>query len=113
MRIIVLFFVVVLASQLFGQQPVQAEDNAVVAANCNMCHSISALGVEKKNPKMQTPDLSNVGKYHDQEFLKKYLAKEIAHTGHEGSDSTKMHPTKVADAQKLEAVSAQLAGLGK
>ena len=42
---------------------------------CNMCHTVSSAGIESK--KSDATDLSAVGKDATQEFLLKYLKKEV------------------------------------
>ncbi|MEO8231129.1 MAG: c-type cytochrome [Ignavibacteriota bacterium] len=42
---------------------------------CNMCHTVTSVGIESK--KSDAVDLSAVGKDATQEFLLKYLKKEV------------------------------------
>lgn len=81
------------------------EENVLVKAKCNKCHSVSVLKIEKTKEKSKAPDLSSTGKFHDAEFLKAYLKKKIEHVAHEGLDSTKKHKTKAkAEGEELDAM---------
>lgn len=49
-----------------------------MAGKCNLCHSVSSVGIESKtkSEKMMGPDLAGVGERHDAEFLAAYLKQE-------------------------------------
>ena len=52
---------------------------AFIGNECNMCHSIDSLGIERtsKSEKMQAGDLSNVGAEHDAAWIVQYVKKEV------------------------------------
>lgn len=89
-----------------------AATQLLVENKCNTCHSISSAGIEQKNKAMKAPDLSGIGKYHDAEYFKAYLKKEVAHEPHEGSQSTKKHPTVAkATGDELDKIAQELVNL--
>lgn len=57
-----------------------AGQEVFLAQKCNLCHSIEALGIEKRskseNAATQGPDLSTVGDRHAPEWIASYLKKE-------------------------------------
>ena len=64
--------------------PVVAEEGGdgkavFLAERCEMCHSVSSVGIEAKtkSENMLGPDLAGVGSRHDAEWIHKYLLKEI------------------------------------
>jgi len=69
-----------------GSSPGQ---DVFTAQKCNMCHSVSTVGIEAKmkSPKMMGPDLKGVGERHDAEWIGKFLHKEVQKDGadHKGS----------------------------
>lgn len=50
---------------------------------CNLCHSISAAGIEAKttSEKLKGPDLTGVGEKHQAAWLAQYLKKEVEQNG--------------------------------
>lgn len=84
--------------------PLFAEDSAgkaVFDANkCDLCHSVSNLKIEAttKSDKLKGPDLVDVGKRHEAEWIAKYLKKE---TDKDGKSHTK--PFKGSD-EELQAL---------
>ena len=97
-----------------------ASKEAFVAAKCNNCHAISALGVEVKSAGDEEeegggttpPDLSHAGKFHDAAFFEGYLSKKGDHVAHEGVTDTKKHKTKFKGTdEELKAMATWLASL--
>jgi hypothetical protein len=77
--ILVLCFSAPLLSQ--DAKMIEAGKKAFVANKCNMCHAVSAEGIEKTmktsaTAKVVQPDLSGIGAKHDADFFIKYLKKE-------------------------------------
>ena len=58
-----------------------------VAKKCNTCHSIESQKVTKKLASSKAPDLSDLGKDHDAEWITKWLNKEVDLDGKKHSSS--------------------------
>lgn len=58
---------------------------AFLAARCDMCHSVSTAGIEAKtkSESMRGPDLVDLAKTRDAQWLVKYLQREIQLDGKE------------------------------
>ncbi len=54
---------------------------------CNMCHSVSAEGIEKKTAGSKAPDLSGIGAKQNADFFVKFLKKEADMNGKKHSKS--------------------------
>ena len=54
---------------------------------CNMCHSVTAEGIEKKTAGSKTPDLSGIGAKQNADFFVKFLKKEADMNGKKHSKS--------------------------
>jgi cytochrome c553 len=54
---------------------------------CNMCHSVSAEGIEKKTAASKAPDLSGIGAKQNADFFVKFLKKEVDMSGKKHSKS--------------------------
>ncbi|MCI0618355.1 cytochrome c [bacterium] len=54
---------------------------------CNMCHSVSAEGIEKKTAGSKAPDLSGIGAKQNADFFVKFLKKEVDMNGKKHSKS--------------------------
>lgn len=90
----------------FAVGEARASDKLFVDKKCNKCHAISAFNIEKKagkddaeeedgdKDKVESPDLSNVGTFHDAAYLSSFLKKEVEHKPHAGADNTKKHKVK-------------------
>ena len=82
-------------------RPAAAQKEAFIEQKCNKCHTISALGVEKKAGDEEDeeegatpPDLSHVGKFHDAAWIEGFLDKKTDHVAHEGVTATGKHKVK-------------------
>lgn len=98
-----------------------ADKELFLKLKCNHCHSLSALGIEKKagsgddeesEDADDAPDQSHVGKFHDAAFIKDFLTKKVDHTPHEGCDKTGKHKFKFKGTDEdLEKMAGWLAGM--
>lgn len=87
-------------------QEAKASDKLFMEQKCTKCHAISAYNIEKKKSsdddededsdgdKVEPPDLSNVGNFHDAAFLSSFMMKEVDHSPHAGNDTKKKHKVK-------------------
>lgn len=79
-----------LVSSLLLAQESKTEDpgkKAFLDNKCNMCHSVSSEGIEKKTAASKTPDLSGIGAKQNAEFFVKFLKKEADMNGKKHSKS--------------------------
>jgi hypothetical protein len=106
-QLMILGFFALTSLFVFGVREAKASDKLFVDNKCNKCHAISAYNIEKKKgakedsddededkDKIDPPDLSNVGTFHDAAFITSFLKKEVEHKPHAGNDSKKKHKVK-------------------
>lgn len=90
-----------LASSLLLAQESKTEDpgkKAFLDNKCNICHSVSAEGIEKKTAASKAPDLSGIGAKQNADVLVKFLKKEVDMNGKKHS---KTWTGKDADLQSM------------
>lgn len=89
--------------------PLFAQDGreAFVDNSCDRCHSIASADIEAtvKSERMRGPDLSNIGKTREADWLARYLEKEADIDGKPHRSSFK------GSDEELQAIAAWLAGL--
>lgn len=81
---------VLLTTSALIAQETKTEDpgkKAFLDNKCNMCHSVSADGIEKKSAGSKAPDLSGIGAKQNADSLVKFLKKEMELNGKKHSKS--------------------------
>ena len=68
-----------------AEEPLPAGHQEFLDQKCNMCHSVSTVGIEAKtkSEKMLGPDLVNLGEEWDAEKLSAYMKQEMEKDGEE------------------------------
>ena len=110
-----------IAQALLAPLDLRASGKLFVEARCIRCHSVSSQGIERKADPAETeeeedddaPDLSEAGAFHEEEFFRLYLRKQVAHTPHAGNEVEKKHKTRFNGSdQDLGQLAVWLSGLG-